>query len=142
MLAACRAALPVEVAICAAAVADWRVAAAAQHKLKKDNGLPPSLELAQNPDILAELSQAGSQRPSLVVGFAAETEKVVEHARLKLDRQGCDWILANDVAPGTATFGGDRNRIQLRSEEPTSEQRKGAVEGKREYERANIGSRR
>src|SRR3546814_4317037 len=87
-------ALPVEVAICAAAVADWRVAAAAQHKLKKDNGLPPSLELAQNPDILAELSQAGSQRPSLVVGFAAETEKVVEHARLKLDRQGCDWILA------------------------------------------------
>src|SRR3546814_9469973 len=77
MLAACRAALPVEVAICAAAVADWRVAAAAQHKLKKDNGLPPSLELAQNPDILAELSQAGSQRPSLVVGFA--TERSEEH---------------------------------------------------------------
>src|SRR3546814_13870551 len=85
----------------------------AQHKLKKDNGLPPSLELAQNPDIRAGLSEAGSQRPSLVGGFAAETEKVVEHARLKLDRKGCDWILANDVAPGTATFGGDRNRIQL-----------------------------
>src|SRR3546814_6794193 len=85
----------------------------AQHKLKKDNGLPPSLELAQNPDILAKLSQAGSQRPSLVVGFAAETEKVVEHARLKLARKGCDWILANDVATGTAPFGGDRNRVQL-----------------------------
>src|SRR3546814_15311965 len=108
MLAACRAALPVEVAICAAAVADWRVAAAAQHKLKKDNGLPPSLELAQNPDILAELSQAGSQRPSLVVGFAAETEKAVEHARRTLARKGCDLIHPHDVTPGTATLGGHR----------------------------------
>jgi phosphopantothenoylcysteine decarboxylase/phosphopantothenate--cysteine ligase len=113
MLAACRAALPVEVAVCAAAVADWRVAAAAQHKMKKDNGLPPALELTQNPDILAELSQAGPQRPSLVIGFAAETEKVVEQGRAKLARKGCDWILANDVAPGTATFGGDDNRIHL-----------------------------
>ena len=113
MLAACRAALPVEVAVCAAAVADWRAATAAQHKLKKDNGVPASLELAQNPDILAELSQAGGQRPSLVIGFAAETEKVVEHGRAKRARKGCDWILANDVAPGTATFGGDRNRIHL-----------------------------
>jgi phosphopantothenoylcysteine decarboxylase/phosphopantothenate--cysteine ligase len=113
MLAACRAALPVEVAVCAAAVADWRVATAAQHKLKKDNGLPASLELAQNPDILAELSQAGGQRPSLVIGFAAETENVVEHGRAKLARKGCDWILANDVAPGTTTFGGDDNRIHL-----------------------------
>jgi phosphopantothenoylcysteine decarboxylase/phosphopantothenate--cysteine ligase len=113
MLAACRAALPVEVAVCAAAVADWRAATAAQHKLKKDNGVLASLELAQNPDILAELSQAGGQRPSLVIGFAAETEKVVEHGRAKRARKGCDWILANDVAPGTATFGGDRNRIHL-----------------------------
>ena len=111
MLAACRAALPVEVAVCAAAVADWRVATAAQHKLKKDNGVPAALELTQNPDILAELSQAGPERPSLVIGFAAETEKVVEHGRAKLARKGCDWILANDVAPGTATFGGDDNRI-------------------------------
>src|SRR3546814_16779516 len=87
MLAACRAALPVEVAICAAAVADWRVAAAAQHKLKKDTGLPPSLELAQNPDILAALSQAGSQRPSLVDRFDAETETVDEHARPTLARK-------------------------------------------------------
>jgi phosphopantothenoylcysteine decarboxylase/phosphopantothenate--cysteine ligase len=113
MLAACRAALPVEVAVCAAAVADWRAANAAQHKLKKDNGVPAALELTQNPDILAELSQAGGQRPSLVIGFAAETEKVVEQGRAKLTRKGCDWILANDVAPGTATFGGDTNRIHL-----------------------------
>lgn len=113
MLAACRAALPVEVAVCAAAVADWRAATAAQHKLKKDNGIPTALELACNPDILAELSQAGGQRPSLVIGFAAETEKVVEQGRAKLARKGCDWILANDVAPGTATFGGDDNRIHL-----------------------------
>ncbi|MEO3427714.1 bifunctional phosphopantothenoylcysteine decarboxylase/phosphopantothenate--cysteine ligase CoaBC [Pelagibius sp. CAU 1746] len=113
MLAACRAALPVEIAVCAAAVADWRAAAAAQQKLKKDNGVAAALELTQNPDILAELSQAGPERPSLVVGFAAETEKVVEQGRAKLTRKGCDWILANDVAPGTATFGGDDNLIHL-----------------------------
>jgi len=113
MLAACRAALPVEVAVCAAAVADWRAANAAQQKLKKDNGSPAALQLTQNPDILAELSAAGVQRPSLVIGFAAETEKVVEQGRAKLARKGCDWILANDVAPGTATFGGDDNLIHL-----------------------------
>jgi phosphopantothenoylcysteine decarboxylase/phosphopantothenate--cysteine ligase len=113
MLAACRAALPVEVAVCAAAVADWRAASAAQQKLKKDNARSAALELVQNPDILAELSQAGGQRPSLVIGFAAETENVVEQGRAKLTRKGCDWILANDVAPGTATFGGDENRIHL-----------------------------
>ncbi|MGE5766542.1 MAG: bifunctional phosphopantothenoylcysteine decarboxylase/phosphopantothenate--cysteine ligase CoaBC [Bacteroidota bacterium] len=113
MLAACRAALPVEVAVCAAAVADWRVAAAAQQKLKKDNGAPAGLALTQNPDILTELSRAGGQRPSLVIGFAAETEKVVEQGSAKRARKGCDWILANDVAPGTATFGGDHNRIHL-----------------------------
>ncbi|WP_340116492.1 bifunctional phosphopantothenoylcysteine decarboxylase/phosphopantothenate--cysteine ligase CoaBC [Pelagibius sp. 7325] len=113
MLAACRAALPVEVAVCAAAVADWRAANAAQQKLKKDNGSLAALQLTQNPDILAELSAAGAQRPSLVIGFAAETEKVVEQGRAKLARKGCDWILANDVAPGSATFGGDDNRIHL-----------------------------
>jgi phosphopantothenoylcysteine decarboxylase / phosphopantothenate---cysteine ligase len=113
MLAACHAALPVEVAVCAAAVADWRAATTAQQKLKKDNGAAATLALTQNPDILAELSQDGGQRPSLVIGFAAETEKVVEQGRAKLARKGCDWILANDVAPGTATFGGDENRIHL-----------------------------
>jgi phosphopantothenoylcysteine decarboxylase / phosphopantothenate---cysteine ligase len=113
MLAACRATLPVEIAVCAAAVADWRVATAAQQKIKKNGGGPAALELTQNPDILAELSQAGAERPSLVIGFAAETENVVEQGRAKLARKGCDWILANDVAPGTATFGGDDNRIHL-----------------------------
>jgi len=113
MLAACRAALPVEIAVCAAAVADWRAAAAAQQKIKKNGGTPATLELTQNPDILAELSQAGAERPSLVIGFAAETENVVDQGRAKLARKGCDWILANDVAPGTATFGGDDNRIHL-----------------------------
>jgi len=113
MLAACRAALPVEIAVCAAAVADWRAATAAQQKLKKNGGAPSALELAQNPDILAELSQGGANRPALVIGFAAETENVVEQGRAKLARKGCDWILANDVAPGTATFGGDNNRIHL-----------------------------
>jgi len=113
MLAACRAALPVEIAVCAAAVADWRAATAAQQKLKKNGGAPSALELAQNPDILAELSQGGANRPALVIGFAAETENIVEQGRAKLARKGCDWILANDVAPGTGTFGGDDNRIHL-----------------------------
>jgi phosphopantothenoylcysteine decarboxylase/phosphopantothenate--cysteine ligase len=113
MLAACEAALPVDVAVCAAAVADWRVARAADEKLKKNGGGAPTLEMAENPDILATLSAAANTRPSLVVGFAAETEQVVEHARAKRERKGCDWILANDVSPGTGTFGGDDNTIHL-----------------------------
>jgi phosphopantothenoylcysteine decarboxylase / phosphopantothenate---cysteine ligase len=112
MLAACEAALPVEIAVCAAAVADWRVADAAGHKLKKA-GTPPVLNLVENPDILASLSRPGELRPRLVVGFAAETERVVEHARTKLGRKGCDWILANDVSPGTGIFGGERNIVHL-----------------------------
>jgi phosphopantothenoylcysteine decarboxylase/phosphopantothenate--cysteine ligase len=112
MLAACEAALPVEIAICAAAVADWRVADEAGHKLKKA-GAPPVLNLVENPDILASLSRPGERRPRLVVGFAAETERVVEHARAKLGRKGCDWILANDVSPGTGIFGGERNIVHL-----------------------------
>jgi phosphopantothenoylcysteine decarboxylase/phosphopantothenate--cysteine ligase len=113
MLAACEAALPADVAVCAAAVADWRVARAADEKLKKNGGGAPTLEMAENPDILATLSAAANTRPSLVVGFAAETEQVVEHARAKRERKGCDWILANDVSPGTGTFGGDDNTIHL-----------------------------
>ncbi len=112
MLAACQAALPVEVAVCAAAVADWKVKSAKAQKLKKDGDLP-HLELAQNPDILASLSATGSARPALVIGFAAETEKVVEHATAKRAKKGCDWILANDVSPATGTFGGADNRIHL-----------------------------
>jgi phosphopantothenoylcysteine decarboxylase/phosphopantothenate--cysteine ligase len=113
MLAACRAALPADVAICAAAVADWRVTSAAASKLKKNGGGPPMLELAENPDILATLSAAGNERPRLVVGFAAETENVVANARAKRARKGCDWMLANDVSPGTGIFGSDLNKVHL-----------------------------
>ncbi|HKW55055.1 MAG TPA: bifunctional phosphopantothenoylcysteine decarboxylase/phosphopantothenate--cysteine ligase CoaBC [Stellaceae bacterium] len=112
MLAACEKALPADIAVCAAAVADWRAEAAPQ-KLKKKGGAPPALKLVENPDILASLSKPGNRRPRLVVGFAAETEKVVEHATAKRVRKGCDWILANDVSPATGTFGGDANTIHL-----------------------------
>ncbi|MFX4220880.1 MAG: bifunctional phosphopantothenoylcysteine decarboxylase/phosphopantothenate--cysteine ligase CoaBC [Thalassobaculum sp.] len=113
MLAACEAALPADIVVCAAAVADWRVAAAADQKMKKEAGGIPTLELAENPDILKTLSQRPNGRPALVVGFAAETETVVEHATAKRARKGCDWILANDVSPATGTFGGDSNTVHL-----------------------------
>ncbi len=113
MLSACQAALPVDVAVCAAAVSDWRVKSQSGQKLKKNGGQPPKLELAVNPDILASLAAAGNRRPRLVVGFAAETEKVVKHAKAKLKTKGCDWILANDVSPGSGTFGGADNLIHL-----------------------------
>lgn len=114
MLGAVLGRLPVDVAVCAAAVADWTVSNASREKRKKEPGAPPPfLELAPNPDILATLSERGGARPRLVVGFAAETEKVVEHARAKLVRKGCDWIIANDVAPASGTFGGDTNAVHL-----------------------------
>ena len=113
MLAACQAALPVDVAVMAAAVADWRVETAGRHKVKKDGRAPPVLRLVENPDILATISQHGNDRPALVIGFAAETDNVVQNARMKRLRKRCDWILANDVSPGTDTFGGDRNTIHL-----------------------------
>jgi phosphopantothenoylcysteine decarboxylase/phosphopantothenate--cysteine ligase len=114
MLAACEAALPVDVGVFAAAVADWKVAAPANQKIKKDDsGRAPALELAANPDILQSMSHAGAKRPKLVIGFAAETENLIEHAKAKLARKGCDWILANDVSPDRGTFGGDRNTIHL-----------------------------
>ena len=116
MLTACQAALPADVAVCAAAVADWRVASPANGKLKKKGGKPPALELVENPDILAALSAAGNARPRLVVGFAAETDQVVENAKAKLKRKGCDWIVANDVSPATGTFGGDSNTVHLVSQ--------------------------
>ncbi|HXQ50231.1 MAG TPA: bifunctional phosphopantothenoylcysteine decarboxylase/phosphopantothenate--cysteine ligase CoaBC [Stellaceae bacterium] len=111
MLAACEAALPADVAVCAAAVADWRTDAAPQ-KLKK-KGAPPALRLVENPDILAHLSAPGNRRPRLVIGFAAETENLVANAAAKRARKGCDWLLANDVSPASGTFGGDRNTIHL-----------------------------
>ena len=114
MLAACEAALPADVAVCAAAVADWRVEAEATEKLKKSPGVgPPALVMTENPDILRALSEPGNRRPGLVVGFAAETENVVAHAQAKLDRKGCDWIVANDVSPDTGTFAGDANTVHL-----------------------------
>ncbi|HEX4184507.1 MAG TPA: bifunctional phosphopantothenoylcysteine decarboxylase/phosphopantothenate--cysteine ligase CoaBC [Stellaceae bacterium] len=113
MLAVCEAALPVDVAVMAAAVADWRIEGAGTHKLKKNGRAPPVLRLAENPDILATIAQHGNDRPALVIGFAAETEDVVENARRKRLRKRCDWILANDVSLGTDTFGGDRNTIHL-----------------------------
>ncbi len=116
MLAACESALPVDVAVCAAAVADWRAADAARQKLKKNGGTPPVLKLAENPDVLATLARAGNRRPRLLIGFAAETENVVANAKAKRARKGCDWILANDVAPGAGTFGGERNTVHFVTE--------------------------
>jgi len=114
MLNAVQKALPVDVAIFAAAVADWRVADAATQKLKKQPGqATPDLPLVENPDILSTIAHRKSQRPKLVIGFAAETENVSANAKAKLARKGCDWILANDVSPRSGVMGGDRNTIEL-----------------------------
>ncbi|WP_210527974.1 bifunctional phosphopantothenoylcysteine decarboxylase/phosphopantothenate--cysteine ligase CoaBC [Rubellimicrobium arenae] len=113
MLAAVEEALPADVAVMAAAVADWRVVAASDQKLKKGEGGPPTLTLAQNPDILATIATLSKGRPRLVVGFAAETEHVLEHARAKRLRKGCDWIVANDVSPETGIMGGAENAVTL-----------------------------
>ncbi len=113
MLAAVEAALPAEAAVMAAAVADWRVANASGSKMKKDgSGRAPALEFAENADILALVSK-GAQRPKLVVGFAAETDQVEAHATAKLQRKGCDWIVANDVSPETGIMGGSENAVTL-----------------------------
>ncbi len=114
MLQAVERALPADVAIFAAAVADWRVANAGEQKIKKKAGqATPDLALVENPDILATIARRKSQRPKLVIGFAAETENVEAHAKEKLAKKGCDWILANDVSPQTGIMGGDSNTIQL-----------------------------
>ncbi len=114
MLAATTRALPVDVAIFAAAVADWRVANAGEQKIKKKAGqTTPELSLVENPDILATVAKLKSKRPQLVIGFAAETQNVTANAKAKLAAKGCDWILANDVSPQTGIMGGDRNTIEL-----------------------------
>jgi phosphopantothenoylcysteine decarboxylase/phosphopantothenate--cysteine ligase len=114
MLAAAERALPVDVAIFAAAVADWRVANAGEQKIKKQPGQrTPALDLVENPDILSTIAHLKAKRPKLVVGFAAETENVAANAKAKLAKKGCDWILANDVSPATGIMGGDENTIQL-----------------------------
>ncbi|NNU78882.1 bifunctional phosphopantothenoylcysteine decarboxylase/phosphopantothenate--cysteine ligase CoaBC [Halovulum dunhuangense] len=116
MLDAADAALPADAAICAAAVADWRVTSAAGSKLKKDgSGKPPTLDFAENPDILRTLS-THARRPRLVVGFAAETDDVIANATAKRARKGCDWIVANDVRPETGIMGGPENAVVLITE--------------------------
>lgn len=115
MLAACRAALPADIAVCAAAVADWRPAVPGVRKVKKQpGGPPPALALAENPDILATLSLPGPSRPRLVIGFAAETNDVLAHATAKRARKGCDWIIANDVSGDV--MGGEENAVHLVTE--------------------------
>jgi phosphopantothenoylcysteine decarboxylase/phosphopantothenate--cysteine ligase len=111
MLAASQAALPLDVAVMVAAVADWRPAEASDEKIKKDKSGIPNISLTENPDILATLAKAGKKRPKLVIGFAAETEKVEEHARAKIAKKGCDWIVANDVSGDV--MGGAENQVML-----------------------------
>jgi phosphopantothenoylcysteine decarboxylase/phosphopantothenate--cysteine ligase len=113
MLAAVQSALPADAAIFAAAVADWGVAQAGAQKIKKGADGPPQLTLNENPDILATVAQAARGRPRLVIGFAAETENVVDNAKAKLKRKRCDWIVANDVSAASGVMGGDRNTVHL-----------------------------
>jgi phosphopantothenoylcysteine decarboxylase/phosphopantothenate--cysteine ligase len=113
MLHRVEAALPVDIAIFAAAVADWRVANAGEQKLKKTAAGMPPLQLVENPDILATIAKLKDRRPGLVIGFAAETEHLIDNAKAKLARKGCDWIVANDVSPATGVMGGDRNTVHL-----------------------------
>src|SRR5579872_5777142 len=113
MLREVEAALPADIAIFAAAVADWRVAHEGGQKLKKTGSAMPPLKLVENPDILATISRLADKRPPLVIGFAAETEHLIENAKTKLARKGCDWIVANDVSPSTGVMGGDRNTVHL-----------------------------
>ncbi|NOD30829.1 bifunctional phosphopantothenoylcysteine decarboxylase/phosphopantothenate--cysteine ligase CoaBC [Ruegeria atlantica] len=115
------AALPVDAGIFAAAVADWRVASASDKKLKKSRDGLPVLEFAENPDILKRVSGMGVNRPPLVVGFAAETDNVIEHATAKRLRKGCDWIVANDVSPATGIMGGSENAVILISDNGAEE---------------------
>ncbi len=112
MLAAVEAALPADVAVFAAAVADWRIADPDQHKIKKGHRAP-KLALMENPDILAAVARRKTGRPDLVIGFAAETDHVIEHAKAKLAKKGCDWIVANDVSSASGVMGGDRNSVHL-----------------------------
>ncbi len=113
MLAACESALPADVAVMTAAVADWRPEIALNSKIKKDPGAAtPTITLAENPDILATLARH-AKRPHLLVGFAAETEDVIAHAQAKLKKKGCDWIVANDVSPHTGIMGGDKNTVHI-----------------------------
>jgi hypothetical protein len=109
--------LPADIAIFAAAVADWRVVNEGEQKLKKTSAGMPPLQLVENPDILATISKLKDRRPPLVIGFAAETEHLIDNAKAKIARKGCDWIVANDVSPATGVMGGDRNTVHLLTHE-------------------------
>jgi phosphopantothenoylcysteine decarboxylase/phosphopantothenate--cysteine ligase len=113
MLSAVMHALPVDAAVFAAAVADWRPDKPRSNKIKKERSGTPTIRVVENPDILATVAHAKKGRPQLVVGFAAETEHIIEHAKTKLARKGCDWILANDVSAASGVMGGDVNRVHL-----------------------------
>jgi phosphopantothenoylcysteine decarboxylase/phosphopantothenate--cysteine ligase len=113
MLKTCEEELPCDIAIFAAAVADWRVASTADEKIKKSSGGTPKLDLVENPDILKTIATRKVKRPTIVVGFAAETENVIENARKKLTAKGCDLIVANDVSPASGVMGGDTNTVHL-----------------------------
>ena len=113
MLETCEGELPADIAIFAAAVADWRIAQQSDEKIKKGKGSPPTLTLTENPDILKTIATRKAKRPQIVVGFAAETEHVIEHAAEKLARKGCDLIVANDVSADSGVFGGDHNKVHL-----------------------------
>ena len=117
MLAACQKALPADIAVCAAAVSDWRVAEQAVSKMKKNGSAPAPLELTLNPDILQTLAEPGNLRPALVIGFAAETDDVVSYATKKRVSKGCDWIVANDVSQGNRIFGGTDNTVHVISDD-------------------------
>ncbi|MGA8445077.1 MAG: bifunctional phosphopantothenoylcysteine decarboxylase/phosphopantothenate--cysteine ligase CoaBC [Roseiarcus sp.] len=106
-------ALPADAFIAAAAVADWRTESVARQKIKKGADESPTLRLVENPDILAEVSKKTTMRPAVVIGFAAETENVTANAKAKLRRKGCDLIIANSVAEGTSTFGGETNQVEV-----------------------------
>ena len=113
MRQAVEAALPADAFIAAAAVADWRTESVARQKIKKGADESPTLRLVENPDILAEVSKKTTMRPAVVIGFAAETENVTANAKAKLRRKGCDLIIANSVAEGTSTFGGETNQVEV-----------------------------
>ena len=122
MLAAVESALPADIAVCAAAVADWRTDTAPDQKIKKQaDADTPTLNMIENPDILATISKADNKRPPLVVGFAAETNDVIANATDKRARKGCDWIVANDVSPATGTFSGDSNTVHFINEAGTED---------------------
>ncbi|HUO89545.1 MAG TPA: bifunctional phosphopantothenoylcysteine decarboxylase/phosphopantothenate--cysteine ligase CoaBC [Rhizomicrobium sp.] len=133
MLAACESALPADVAVMTAAVADWRPDVAANSKIKKEKGAAaPALKLVENPDVLATLAKH-EMRPQLLIGFAAETDNVVANAQAKLQKKGCDWIVANDVSPATGIMGGDRNTVHIVT--------RSGVEDWPEMDKSEVGAR-